>query len=75
MTAWKRTASLSLIACVMSASAALAQQPQVDAYKVNPFLQPRPVPGAEPRQPNGQRAPEAVANTQATSQAISVAAA
>ena len=75
MTAWKRTASLSLIVSLMTAGAALAQQPQVDAYKVNPFLQPRAVPGAEPRLPNGQRAPEAAASTQATSQAIAVAAA
>jgi hypothetical protein len=54
-------------------SAAWAQQAAPDLYKTNPFLTARPVAGAEPRLPNGQRAPEATTAGQATAEAIAAA--
>jgi hypothetical protein len=65
-------AAVSMIAGTIAlAGAASAQQP--DLYKTNPFLGTRPVAGAEPRQPNGLRAPEPLARGTATPEAIAVA--
>jgi hypothetical protein len=68
-----RAASLSMLVGLMLGTA-WAQQPPVDAYMINPFLQPRPVPGAEPIQHNGQRDPEPAVATAISAEAAAVAA-
>jgi hypothetical protein len=59
--------------CIALAGVTHAQQ--ADPYKINPFVgtRPTPVPGAEPRLPNGLRAPEAAGNREASAEAIAEA--
>jgi hypothetical protein len=76
MRAWM-TAGPAVAMALALALPATAQQPApADPYKTNPFLgsRPTPVPGAEPRQPNGLRAPEAAVDRSAGAEAVRAAA-
>jgi hypothetical protein len=68
--------SIMAVAGALALAGAAAGQ-QADPYKTNPFLgtRPTPVPGAEPRLPNGQRAPEAAAGVGVTPDAMTAASA